>query len=257
VAESSLSQGLPDFEAEVGHFLGYTRTSANWSAAEHTEIEQIIHRGYRQFLFPPPLNGKVHEWTFLKPTTTLSTTASDYDYDLPDNFGTLLSNFTFAVDTGWMSVVSVGEAKIREMRQMGSQSGRPQFCAVRPSSTAPTTTGQRFEVIFYPTPDATYVLTYRYMIQAESMYDSTRPYPYGGTAHCDTILESCLALAEQRNDDEMGIHTKKFYERLGASIEYDKRQSPDYYGVNTDKSGSRAKFPRSRIDSVTFGGTQY
>ena len=44
------------------------------------------------------------------------------------------------------------------------------------------------------------------------------PYAYGGAEHAETILESCLAVAELRLDDMAGPHNQQFMARLAASI---------------------------------------
>ncbi len=79
MSESSLSIGFSDLQAEVGFFLGYGRTSASWTAEQAAEIEAYVHSGVRRVYFPPVVQDpdqKIitsgYEWTWLKPTTTLS-----------------------------------------------------------------------------------------------------------------------------------------------------------------------------------------
>ena len=84
--------------AEVGHFLGYGRTSTDWTTAETAEINRYVQGGVRQFYYPPAIEGVPanYEWTFLSPTTTLTTTADDEDQDMPDDFGRMLGNLYLA-----------------------------------------------------------------------------------------------------------------------------------------------------------------
>lgn len=74
MAESGLSIGFPDLQAEVGFFLGYSRTSGNWSVAQATEIESIVHSGVRRVYYPVAISEQMsgYDWSWLKPTTTLS-----------------------------------------------------------------------------------------------------------------------------------------------------------------------------------------
>ena len=73
MAESSLSIGWSDLKAEVGFFIGYGRSSANWSAAMITEIESLVQSGIRLVYYPPAVSEQVngYEWSWLRPTTTL------------------------------------------------------------------------------------------------------------------------------------------------------------------------------------------
>jgi len=78
MAESTLSLEYDDFMAEVGGFLGYGVTSGNWSAAQAAEILRYVQAGVRQFYYPPAVDGTqdAYEWSFLKPTTTITTIAA-------------------------------------------------------------------------------------------------------------------------------------------------------------------------------------
>jgi len=70
------------------------------------------------------------------------------------------------------------------------------------------------------------------MQEADSgnLSENMRPYPLGGARFSETIMESCLAVAEQRANDEMGIHTQKFAMMLASAIAQDKKFSATYYG---------------------------
>jgi hypothetical protein len=74
---TTLDQGLGDLQAEVGRFLGFGSTSGSWSVVQTNLIDAIVQSGLRRFYWPPPLPGQAiaHEWSFLKPTTTLTTSA--------------------------------------------------------------------------------------------------------------------------------------------------------------------------------------
>ena len=97
MAESTLSLSYNDIELEVGTFLGYDPTVGNWTAAQAAEVARYINAGVRQFYYPPAINGLEagYGWSFLKPTTTISTAASDAAQDLPDLFGRMLGEFHF------------------------------------------------------------------------------------------------------------------------------------------------------------------
>ena len=106
------------------------------------------------------------------------------------------------------------------MRSKSTQTGAPKYAAIRPKIPAPTT-GHLHEALFYPTPDATYAASYHFLLSTDEI-DDTNKYPLGGAAHSETILQSCLAVAERRIEEEAGPQNQKFLELLAASIAHDK-----------------------------------
>jgi hypothetical protein len=83
-------------------------------------------------------------------------------------------------------------------------------------------------------------------------------------AHAETLLQSCLAVAEFRMNDEKGIHWTTFMERLTASIASDSEAMvPEFLGYNEDGSDFTQQYTRSgrwwnREDTrVTYNGVQY
>lgn len=329
MAEPTLSLSYSDLQAEVGEYLGYGRTPGKWSDEQTAQVAACIASGLRQFYFPKPIGNQpiAHEWSFLKPTTTLTTSApystgtvavtassttvtltsgtwpswaafgviringsttysvltrdsatvltldtawagdtgslltyelSQFVYDLPDDFGQLVGCLTYEPNIHRAAILQVGEGMIRELRQGSSgRSGYPARCATRPKAvTASLTAGQRWEILFDPAPDAAYVLTYRYTVLASKL-TSTNAYAYGGAAHAEAILASCLAVAEDRYDDiKNGPKYQEFVERLAASIAFDTRSRPQHLGYNADHSDGEEYLPR-RTNNVTYRGVSY
>lgn len=261
MAESTLSLSRDDLRSEIGFFLGFGqpdhRDSANWSSVQTETIDTILNAGLRQFYYPKRLEGdrKVHEWTFLRPTRTQLTVVDQGDYNLPDDFGGLEGNLTFATnDDAWVSVTITSEQQIRELRQITTtNTGWPRLAAVRPILT-PTAgaTGTRYELLIWPEPDAIYTLSYRFNIMPEAL-TSGLPFPHGGLVHAETILESCLAVAERRLDDyESTYHHEMFTELLEASIQNDRAlQVPHTLGYNADGSDDILSTRDDRYDGVT------
>lgn len=240
MAESSLSITYDELRTEIGHFLSVGSTPSEWNADTVALVARIIKRGLRQFYIPPLLGREdlPHKWSFLEPTTTLSISADDYDYDLPDGFGSMRGTIiSYAAAEGGQPIKLIGEAELRRLRQQTDSSGKPLYAAVRPvyDSTLDSE-GQRWELIFWPTPDGNYTLSYSYLVNPDVINATTNIYPLGGMAHGEAILESCLDIAELGSDDEIGIHHAKFMERLAASVGYDRRQGPTFLGYNGDKS---------------------
>lgn len=231
MAESGLSISYDDLLIEVGVFLGYDPDSDNWTAAQLAEVDRYIQSGIRQFYYPPAVEGAPvgHEWSFLCPVTTLVTADEDAAQDLPDDVGRVLGDFYFDDQEHRPSIIQVSEARYQALLQRSDDEDCPQVATVRHKAIAEGV-GQRLEVAWWPIPDAVYTLTYRYEAYQGKIDDTAYPYPLGGMKHSELIIASCLAIAEQRANDERGIHTEEFNRLLVAGIKLDKKQGARYYG---------------------------
>ncbi len=273
MAESTLSLQLSDLAAAVGFYLGYNRTPASWSgwqaaspyvaSGPDTQLADIlitINVGMRMFYFHKPLpSGEgqdvmlqplqpPHRWSFLCPERTLTTVIGQTDYPLPDDFKAFLGDMVYsAVNSG--AFATVGKTSSGDVRMWTAlaSSGRapPSRFAEVPRQTDGAQ-GQRFNVVFFPVPDAAYTLTYRSEINPPAL-SAQNPYPYGGSAHGETILEACLAAAENRlmdvsAQDPSAVHLEAFQRLLQASIAQDTRDHwsdlAGYDGGRTDRARS-------------------
>ena len=188
-------------------------------------------------------------------------TLQQWEYNAPDDYGGIIQGMTYDPEQWYYEVNVVSSERIRQQRQRdyttGSFSDKPTLVASTPKKHTDQTTGQRFKFQFWPRPNSDYDLTYRYYVLAEKI-DGTNKFPYGGQQHSETILASCLAVAELRINDEPGIHGADFQRRLAASIAIDKRaHTPENFGYNRDTSDGD-EFPWVyRIDRVTVNGIFY
>lgn len=240
MAESTLTLTYSDLKASVGRFLGYGRTSGAWTTEQAAEIEAAVQKGYRRFLTPDPIapGDAPHVWSFLCITATLTTVADQSENDLPDNYAYYDSPYIpYAPTTAYPAVKVIGEGQLLQKRAAGDITGRPLFAAVRPKSGTEDDSdeGQRFEVMWFPTPDSAYSLYWPIFILPDKLTASA-PYPLGGSKHSDTIEELCLAAAEELEDDGPGIHSQRAAERLRASVLLDRAQTGTQnlgYGLRT------------------------
>jgi len=304
LAESTLSIGWVELQAEVGFLLGYGRTEANWSTAQAAEIELIVNAGLRRVYFPQTADKGLtgYEWSWLRPTTTLnlgadgtdgtitddsfdsatfadwvtqgittddtvditavgsgSTTVAEYsissvasgaitlssspgdgtsltfrvtrpvaNYALPDAVGRVVGGLHYASAEYKRGIRVVSAAQILEWRAQTDVTGFADFAAIRYSSLGGAA-GSRQELLLYPRPDAYKVLTYQYEAYTGLLTDSA-PYPPGGMQMSELYTESCLAVAEQRGNDEFGIHNQLFQTLLTEAIKRDKSHSAQNYG---------------------------
>lgn len=142
-------------------------------------------------------------------------------------------------------LTQTSDAQLRSERQRNNTTGKPWYFAMRPAAYDPTV-GQRWEITFWPTPDAAYSMFGRYRVKP-TMMDSTNKYPMGGIAMSGVFLQSCLAIAEQRLNGQAGMMTQQFIGALQAAIADDAASySPDYLGTNQDSGGNRYRFPHGR-----------
>jgi hypothetical protein len=306
VAESTLAVSLTELRSEVGRFLGHGRDYASIAADPKLTVDACIHRGLRQFYFPPPLPNetKSHEWSFLSPIRSLTTQApyatgtitivagvvtlsggtwpswaasgelvyngvaatvntrdsgtqltlddtslavaagTSYQLvlavqSLPDDFGGLAAGgFTWPASTGRDSIPVTSIGLLMQHRQSnGVQVGRPCEAAIVVDAKS-TSTGTRWSVAWNPVPDAAYILSYRMNVLMDTLVATTNIYPVGGSTHGETILESCLSIAETYAPDRRSsLHMQMFMQRLAASVALDRQLgAPDTLGYNGDRS---------------------
>jgi len=239
MAESTLSVTYADLQREVIYFIGWGTSTSGLTSDQLAMVNGCINEGLRQFYAPPRLPGqsKAHRWSFLRPTKKIKTVANVGNYDLPDVFASMDGPLTYVSSHGWRAPIKiVGESQIRGMQNI-LRYGQPTHAAIRPKENLGTGyTGQRFELILYPIPNAEFELEFRCRINPEAMstFNPANTYPPGGSIHGSTIVASCLAAAEEKNNGGKGPKWERFIERLVASIDADLEQAPESLGVNRD-----------------------
>jgi len=235
-SSDGLDLAYSNLQIQLADYLGWTRTSGNWSSDESDRLDEVINAGYRQFIYPIPINGETvaHRWSFLRPTATFDTVADTYLYDMPSAFGAMVGDLVYDEDESIHQIIEqTTPGMIDRNRAVNSASGRPYLFALRPK-TVGMTSRQVTELMLFPTPDAAYGIVYHYDAKVDPLSDSN-PYPLGGQAHSETILQSCRDVAASRyKDDTGGREHALFLERLHASVEADRRLSPKTLGFNED-----------------------
>ena len=260
----SLSLSYADLQAHVGVHAGYGSNpddaTAPWDADKLYNVDLAINNGYRMFLFPQAGQQGSVSWSFLRPVGSLTTVSTIATYQLPADFGHPAGDITF-VDSSvpYDSLSIVGEGYLRERRAAApTASGVPQMAAVRclRGGGGP----QRWEVEFYPVPDAAYVLEFPYTVGDPQKLSKTNQYPYGGAMHAETLKAACLAAWERSFDDEQGVQFAEFQRQLTASLAVDARARGSYLGRYRDESGPTGQKRTERHRGtyrVTVGGVEY
>ena len=147
---------------------------------------------------------------------------------MEDDHGRILGDLTYEPDQNNQPIVLVSQAQIARFASGSDHSGYPRYAAEREKSSDGSG-GQRKELVLWPAPDASYVLSYRYEAY-QGKLSGSNPYPLGGMKYSELYTESCLAIAEQRAIDEKGIHTEAFQRMLSSMVEQDRRAGARHYG---------------------------
>ena len=224
-----LQHDVRDLMNGVGHYLGYNvetdplGTLAFWDADQLADIKRSVNGGYRGFLYPPAIeeDKKPYEWSFLSPSGALAFLVGVQKVDLPLDFGGALFGATLDLENRRLQVIS--EDRFNALTGgVSSTTGERQYVsALRPvqfgASEVP------WELGVYPTPTVDRIVRFRYM-REPLMLDDTEEIPWGGDKHSETIMQSCLAVAELFQDDEHGVHWERFLHRLRYSIAIDERE---------------------------------
>ena len=252
MAEPGLSIGRPELLAEVGDFLGKSRDSTDWSSDDADRIAEALKSGLRRFYYPDPIPGeeKTHQWSFLEPEATFSTVVGQADYDLPDNFGSMAGNeISFPDDESQEPIRIKSYGHMKRLRQSDSD-GVPHTAAIAPDSSDQST-GQRWILLLYPTPDEIWALTYPYSLNPEAL-SALGPYPLGGPGHAQTLIECCKWAADEIFNGGDGAQERKAREKIITSVQQDRTVTgPDIYGLVGDGDPG---IPYQRIQVVTVDG---
>ena len=190
--------------------------------------------------------------------------------DLDDNFGGIEGTITYQGQAGKRPIAIIGANQILELRNRQSTPIRaPYVAAVRPRDLADVTSdvGQRWEILFFPTPDEAYVLTFQYIALVNKLTASAASFPLGGMLHGMTVLASIMAEAERKLDPAPSIFRKYelFIQQLGGSVMLDRTaNTAEYFGYNRDRSDAIHAHHRhfrqhhhGDVYNVTQAGTLY
>ena len=260
--DSGLSLNLGELRSEICRYLQFGRSYETLPDREKADVDACVRRGMRQFLSPPPVGGDLHShtWSWIRPEGTLTTTASTSTYDLPENFGGIVGDLSYQSSSDGafrpIAVTSLSAFNARKQQETLS-SGRPDTCAISPKSASSGEPDRpsRFQMHLFPTPDKAYTLKYQYVATVGEFTDRPPATQMpGGQMHGETIIASCLAVAENLTTDNPGRYMELFGQRLAASVSADRRlYMPSNLGPNTDNSDGTYRGRRTSTN-VTYTG---
>ncbi len=233
MAESTLTLTLSDLKIAIGQYLGVSRTVASWTSETAADVGRILSTAQKAFYEPyyrpvPQAPLKVHVWSFLRARAAVTLGSGTQTYALPDDFaGFLDDRLSFSTTKTWSLKLTSMDDVLEHIQDFGTSmpSGitQPLLAAVESTSSTLGTTGQRWQIVLWPTPASTLTVTGQYRLNPAALATDAH-YPLGGEAHSQTLLESCLAAAEEfQNDATSTVHRDRFQELLNASILLDQR----------------------------------
>lgn len=249
----------------MGSFLGWGRGAdygeRAWTEKQLFELEGVLESGLHRVYFPHMIDDRpAYEWSFLTPAAEITLPSGDRSVALPADFNGLVGGITVTQSGGGMFAELTFENEALLDRYYGQQpdtTGQPGTCAIRPVRGTTAKRGQRYEFYVYPLPDVAYTLRFRYNLIPEAL-TTANPYPYGGAMMREVFLESCLAVAEQKLNDESTIHAMEFDRRLAAAISQDRRNKAQQLGNLWGWNGAgRSILDRLQSNPPTYNGVSY
>lgn len=160
------------------------------------------------------------------------TITADGQYPMPDDFGGLDGEFFFQDGTSYHPLKIMGQAEVLRARAQTDMTGIPLFAAVRWVDST-NALFQACEVMMYPTPDAAYVLNYRYRKLPNALVTTTAEYPYGHSGFSELFRVACLAAAEEDRGIP-AIHSARYQALLAEAIARDGRMTAQTLGTQAD-----------------------
>jgi hypothetical protein len=197
------------------------------------------------------MNSDGYEWSFLRPTKTLAIVTDDGDYDLPDDFGRLIGDLHFAAEKNRISITRISVGRLLELRSRNDRNDAPIYAAVR-YKESDGSGGQRQEILFWPEPSEDWTLSYEFEAYSGELSDAA-PYPLGGMQLAELYTESCLAVAEQHVNNEVGLHTQAYQALLTDAIARDKKRGAKIFGQMGHVEPYRGRIRRG-VAGVTYNG---
>lgn len=204
---ANLRLSYSDIYTRISNFLGLTDIGTAPTGTDLTTCKDICMRGLRTFLYPiDSRTGDYWEWSFLRPLHTMNLLDSKWQYQLPEDFSSIITDPTYEKDEGFKQIARTTPDNIMNLRASGVVDYAPYYYAIITTDYDPEI-GEFEEIWFYPEPDSTYRIQFYYKSDPTKVTNAADFLP-GGVKSIEAILENCLAVAESQEDDTLGIHIK-------------------------------------------------
>lgn len=164
-------------------------------------------------------------------------------------------NVYYGINTGRGPLKNVNSAYILnlEQNQGATHIGYPELFAIEPDTwpVANDQAEQTYHVRFYPFANQATSLSMRQRLAPDGLSNDADS-PLGGVAHYETIIASCLAIAEEFGDTPSSKYRDLFMQRLAASVMADRTgMYAGSLGYNGDRSDQLEMKPVRNV-TVTY-----
>ena len=160
--------------------------------------------------------------------------AADGDYRLPADFGETEGLFNYGPNTGYGPLRWTSADAIRAKRAASSSGTQPMECAIEADSFT-TATGQRWNLLVWPTPAAEAILYYQYLRNPAALSVNT-DYPVGGMRYSRAVMQCAYAELESTQGRAESTEAARAERMLTAAKLINLRQQPRILGLNRDNS---------------------
>ena len=162
------------------------------------------------------------------------TITEDGNYTLPDDFAEPEGLFSFGPDTGYPPLRWVPADVIRVKRAASASGAIPTLCSLQAVELT-AATGQRWELMVWPTPSTLTTLYYQYLRNPAAL-SADGDYPVGGMRYSPAVMACAYMIWEGEQGRTDGSEAVKAMRLLARAQMTDLRQHPRNLGTNRDNS---------------------
>lgn len=218
-----------DVYTKVAKFLGLDLGEAT----DVTKAKEIVYRGYMKFLMPvSPGDGETYVWSFLRQPWKITFEPNKWEYALPKDWKRFYRKLAYDENQMGLAMEKTTEQRIMRARTNLEFNTYPTDYAIR-TEKFDKTVGSVKNMIVYPTPTAVSVINSTYVMMPDKP-EQDADYFIGGPLDSECIVQCCLAIAENQEDEKLGVETQRAVDMIQALIKDDKGVAPDTVGEMRD-----------------------
>ncbi len=241
------------FEDAYTKVIKYLGLDLN-EATDVTKAKEIVYRGYMKFLLPvAPRDGETYVWSYLRQPWRIQFETNKWEYALPKDWERFFRKLEYDENQQGLFLEMTTEQRIMRSRNNIEFSSYPTDYAIR-TEKFDKSVGSVKNMIVYPTPSARSVINSTYVMMPDRP-EANDDYFIGGPLESECILQCCLGVAENQEDEKIGVETQKAVELIQFLIKKDKGVAPDTVGSVHDSNIRRSSIFDYRsywIPSGTF-----
>jgi hypothetical protein len=225
-----------DVYSKVSSYLG---TGLIPTGDDLISAKDIVFRGYMKFLLPiNPRDSEIYIWSYLKQPWKLHLETDKWEYNLPEDFERFERRLEYDVEERSAHLIKTSEQSIMSSRNKLEFRSYPEVYALRVGKFDPKV-GSSKELIVYPTPTARSVINGSYVMTPPKPEDDADLF-IGGVLESEAILQCCLGVAENEQDEVIGVQTQKAVDMVQALIRKDMGAAADTVGMVRDGNIGKA-----------------